>query len=62
MKKDIAVKHFESQVALAQALGIRPQAVSKWGDVVPKGAAYQLQVITGGLLRVDESLYAKVKK
>lgn len=59
MEKKTVLAHFKTQVAIAQALGISHQAVVKWGDLVPKGSAYQLQVITGGLLRVDESLYTK---
>lgn len=62
MKTESAIEHFKTQVVLAKALGISQQAVAKWGDVVPMGSAYKLQVITGGRLQVDESLYTKVKK
>lgn len=62
MKTKAAMDHFKTQVVLAKALGISQQAVAKWGDLVPKGSAYKLQVITGGILQVNESLYTKVKK
>jgi hypothetical protein len=46
-----AIQHFGSKVAIARALGIRKQAVSAWGETVPEGRAYQLELITGGALR-----------
>jgi transcriptional repressor of cell division inhibition gene dicB len=57
LKVDV-LTHFGSQRAAAKALGISIAAVSGWGDVVPEGSAYKLQVITGGVLRVDPALYA----
>ena len=59
MRKDEAVKHFGGVNALADALGIRPASVSEWGDIIPEGRAYQLQVITAGALRVDPIAYRK---
>lgn len=55
MRTADAVKHFGSAVKLAEALGITRQAVSFWGKDVPKLRAYQLQLLTGGVLRADES-------
>jgi DNA-binding transcriptional regulator YdaS (Cro superfamily) len=63
MKKATVVEHFggiESEVA--RVLGISPQAVNDWPDVIPKGRAYQLQVITAGKLTVDPSLYPRPKR
>lgn len=57
MRKADAIGHFGSGQAVAEALGITKGAVSQWGDVVPEGSAYKLQVITGGKLRVDQSMY-----
>jgi DNA-binding transcriptional regulator YdaS (Cro superfamily) len=57
MLKTAAVAHFGTALALARALGIASASVSEWGEVVPKGRAYELQVMTGGVLRVDTSLY-----
>ena len=59
MLKTDAVKHFGSASALARALGIALPSVSEWGDIIPEGRAYQLQVITAGALRVDPSWYKK---
>tara|TARA_R110000868_G_scaffold411755_1_gene708936 strand:- start:40553 stop:40771 length:219 start_codon:yes stop_codon:yes gene_type:complete len=61
MLKENALKYFGTQVVLAKALGIKQQAVSKWGLVIPWGAALELQVITGGLIQRDESLYENRK-
>ena len=59
MLKHDAVKHFGTASALADALGIRLASVSEWGEIIPEGRAYQLQVITSGALRVDPTLYAR---
>ncbi|MCO5191348.1 MAG: Cro/CI family transcriptional regulator [Anaerolineae bacterium] len=50
MKTEEAIKYFGNQVKLAKALGITKQAVSRWGDTVPVGRAYQLQAVTNGAL------------
>lgn len=62
MLKKAAVEHFGSQEKVADALGITRQAVVAWPDVVPKGSAYQLQVVTGGALQVRTELYPKPAK
>lgn len=59
MKKTTVIEHFGTATAVAEALHISPQAVSKWPEIIPEGAAYKLQVITAGRLAVDPSLYAK---
>jgi DNA-binding transcriptional regulator YdaS (Cro superfamily) len=51
MKKRDAIKHFGTGAAVADALGIRPQAVNKWGDIVPYARAVQLQKLTRGKLK-----------
>jgi DNA-binding transcriptional regulator YdaS (Cro superfamily) len=55
MKTNHAVKYFGSKAALARALGINKGAVSQWGERVPKGRAYQIEVMTGGRLKADPS-------
>lgn len=57
MKKSVALEHFGTKEAIAEALEISRQAVSQWPEVVPEGQAYKLQVITGGKLRVDPRCY-----
>ena len=59
MLKKTAIDHFGSATALARAIGRTTSAVTEWPDVIPEGMAYKIQVITGGLLQVDHSLYVK---
>lgn len=53
MKTADAIKHFGGANELAAALGVTRQAVSQWGEQMPVGRAYQVQVLTGGKLRAD---------
>jgi DNA-binding transcriptional regulator YdaS (Cro superfamily) len=55
MMKDEALSHFGGVVELAKALGCKPQAISQWGETIPKGRAYQIEVLTGGKLKADSS-------
>jgi len=61
MLKETALKHFGGAAEIARAIGRSPQAINEWPDIVPEGMAYKLQVITGGKLQVDPSLYRKAK-
>jgi hypothetical protein len=45
MTTDEAIKAFGSRKALADALGIWPQAVYGWGDKVPELRVYQIKDI-----------------
>ena len=56
LRKD-AVKLFGSQVNVARVLGLTRAAVSAWGEIVPEGQAYKLQVVTGGKIKVDPRKY-----
>jgi transcriptional repressor of cell division inhibition gene dicB len=56
LTKDV-IDHYGSRAAVATALGISRVAVGKWGDTVPEGSAYKLQVISKNKLRVDPALY-----
>jgi DNA-binding transcriptional regulator YdaS (Cro superfamily) len=58
MKTADAIKFFGTRTALAKALGITKQAVTQWGETVPEGRAYQLQVITGGQLSAEQKTAA----
>ncbi|MGL6351970.1 MAG: Cro/CI family transcriptional regulator [Aeromonas sp.] len=53
MKKQDAISHFGGVVQLADALNCSPQAVSQWGEIIPRGRAYQIQVLTGGKLKAN---------
>ncbi|HGB4477413.1 Cro/CI family transcriptional regulator [Salmonella enterica] len=57
MNKSSVVEHYGTQRAIALVLGISFQAVSNWGDIVPKGAALELEKITNGALKCDLSVY-----
>jgi hypothetical protein len=63
MLKTDVLKHFDpehkSLQATAEALGITKSAVSQWGEVIPEGVAYKLQVMTAGVLRVDPAFYQR---
>lgn len=59
MKTADAIRHFGTQSALAKALGISKQAIAQWGERVPEGRAYQLQVITGGQLSAKQKTDAQ---
>lgn len=57
MKKQDAISHFGSASELARQLSrpgswpITEAAVSQWGEVIPFGRAYQIEVLTGGQLK-----------
>ena len=53
MKKQSAIDHFGGVKPLANALGVWPAAVYKWGDDVPEMVAYKLHVITEGALKIE---------
>jgi DNA-binding transcriptional regulator YdaS (Cro superfamily) len=53
MTKDDAVKFYGSQTKLAQALNIKPSAISQWGEDVPELRAYQIEHLTDGALKVN---------
>jgi hypothetical protein len=54
MKKAAAVEHFGSVRALAEVLGVTVQAVYDWGDDVPLGRDFQIEVLTRGALKARE--------
>jgi hypothetical protein len=60
-KKDV-INHFNGAQAIAKALEISKQAISGWGDVIPRGAAYEIESITDGELKVDRAVYRKIKE
>ena len=51
MKKLDAIAHFGTQVALAEALGIKSPSLASWGDGVPELRQLQLEALTDGVLR-----------
>ncbi|QHC09876.1 Cro/Cl family transcriptional regulator [Aeromonas veronii] len=53
MRKHDVVTFFGGVDKTAKALGITHVAVSKWGETIPQGRAYQIEVLTGGKLKAD---------
>lgn len=58
--RETAIKYFGSQTRLAFELNIKQAAVSQWGDVIPKGRAAELHLLTSGELEYDSAHYQKV--
>ena len=54
-----AIEHYGTQAALARALNVTRSAINQWGEIVPQGAAYKLQALTEGVLKVDPENYGK---
>lgn len=57
MNKSTVIDFYGTSRAIAFALGVSAQAVSNWGDLIPKGAALELEKITNGALKCDLALY-----
>lgn len=55
MFKQQAVNYFGNKVKLAKAIGVSPASITGWGEKIPKLRAYQLQVITNGALKAEDS-------
>ncbi len=53
MKTDDVIAHFGGITPLAKALEVKTQAISQWGENIPKLRAYQIEVLTGGALKAD---------
>lgn len=53
MKTRDAIDYFESQAALAKALGITTSAITQWGEDVPARRALELEKLTGGALAAE---------
>lgn len=62
MNKSSAVALYGTQKLISEALGISFQAVSQWPELVPKGAALELEKLTNGALVCDLSLYGPRKR
>ncbi len=53
MKTADVITHFGGITPLAKAIGVKTQAISQWGEIVPELRAYQIEVLTGGALKAD---------
>lgn len=50
-----AIDHYGGVKQLADALGIWPHVIYRWGIHPPKARQYEIEVKTGGVLRFGET-------
>lgn len=55
MTTEEAIKHYGSIKQLADALGIWPHVIYRWGNNPPMARQYEIQVKTGGKLKAQKS-------
>lgn len=48
MNTQEVAEYFGSKKKLADALGIKPSAVTMWGDSIPESRQFQIQVLSKG--------------
>ncbi len=53
------IRHYGSPKDTANALGISLSAVCQWGERVPMGRAYQIEILSRGKLRVNPADYTQ---
>ena len=53
------IEYFGSQAELARALSIKPPSIAGWGEIVPPLRQLQIEALTGGKLRADDSILPK---
>ena len=51
-----ALEWFGTKTAIAKALGVRPPSVTLWGDRIPPIRQLQIERMTKGALRADDSI------
>ena len=59
LKSDVIEFYGGKKACVARALGISRQAINGWKEVVPRQSALELQLLTGGQLKIDQALYQK---
>ena len=45
------LKYYKTYAAAARAINVTPPALHQWGFIIPKGRAYEYEVITNGKLK-----------
>lgn len=50
----LAIDHFGGVSGLAEALGIKRQAIYMWAGQIPRARVYQLESITEGELKAED--------
>lgn len=51
-----AISHFGSVKSLADAIGIWPHVIYRWGTCPPMARQYELEVKTGGKLKAEKEV------
>lgn len=55
--KEVVLKHFGTQSAVAMQLNIQQPAVSQWKNIIPEDKAFRLRDLTEGVLQYEEKYY-----
>ncbi|HDO1322722.1 Cro/CI family transcriptional regulator [Aeromonas hydrophila] len=61
MRKQDVISYFGGVTKTAIALGINKATVSCWGETIPKGRAYQIEVLTSGKLKAEPAQPAQAQ-
>lgn len=48
-----AINHFGTKRQLAEAIGIWPHSIFRWGEYPPLARQYELEIKSGGALRAE---------
>lgn len=57
MRKSDVHAHFKTWAAVGRAIGYTRSAVQQWPDTIPEAAAYRIERVTDGVLKVDPAVY-----
>jgi hypothetical protein len=61
MRKADALAYYQGNAAaLGRAVGVTRMTVHNWPEVIPLEPARALEIVTGGALEVNESLYPRL--
>lgn len=63
MRTEDVIRHFRTQSAVADALGIRQSSVAEWGEYPPPARQLQIQKKTRGQLKAEpfDKLFIRTK-
>lgn len=53
-----AIEHFGSKKGIADALDVNKSTVTNWGEKIPIGRQFEIQVITKGKLKASKKAAA----
>lgn len=60
-KSDVLAYYENNQSAAGRAIGVTRATVNNWPDVVPLEPARAYEIVTLGILKVQETLYPRLK-